>query len=71
MIVVGGDGDGFSIGGGHVPHVARKNTDLTYIMMDNAVYGLTKCQVSPTSDIGMKTKTHHTEVSIILLILLL
>lgn len=57
VIVVGGDGDGFSIGGGHVPHVARKNTDLTYIMMDNSVYGLTKCQVSPTSDIGMKTKT--------------
>jgi len=57
VIVVGGDGDGFSIGGGHVPHVARKNTDLTYICMDNSVYGLTKNQVSPTSDLGMKTKT--------------
>ena len=57
VIVVGGDGDGLSIGGGHFPHVCRKNTDITYIMMDNSVYGLTKCQVSPTSDLGMKTKT--------------
>lgn len=57
VICVGGDGDGFSIGGGHVPHVARKNTDITYIMMDNSVYGLTKCQVSPTSELGFKTKT--------------
>jgi 2-oxoglutarate ferredoxin oxidoreductase subunit beta len=53
VIVFGGDGDGFSIGGGHVPHVARKNTDLTYILMDNAIYGLTKGQVSPTSATGM------------------
>jgi len=53
VICFGGDGDGFSIGGGHVPHVARKNTDLTYILMDNAIYGLTKGQVSPTSDQGM------------------
>ncbi len=53
VICFGGDGDGFSIGGGHVPHVARKNTDLTYILMDNAIYGLTKGQVSPTSDHGM------------------
>ncbi|MCP3677827.1 MAG: 2-oxoacid:ferredoxin oxidoreductase subunit beta, partial [Deltaproteobacteria bacterium] len=57
VIVVGGDGDGLSIGGGHFPHVTRKNTDITYIMMDNSVYGLTKCQVSPTSDLGFKTKT--------------
>lgn len=57
VIVVGGDGDGLSIGGGHLPHVARKNTDITYVMMDNSVYGLTKCQVSPTSQEGMKTKT--------------
>lgn len=57
VIVVGGDGDGLSIGGGHFPHVARKNTDITYIMMDNSVYGLTKCQVSPTSELGFKTKT--------------
>ncbi len=57
VIVTGGDGDGFSIGGGHVPHVARKNTDITYILMDNSIYGLTKNQVSPTSPLGMKTKT--------------
>lgn len=57
VIVTGGDGDGFSIGGGHVPHVARKNTDITYIIMDNSVYGLTKNQVSPTSELGFKTKT--------------
>lgn len=57
VICVGGDGDGLSIGGGHFPHVARKNTDITYIMMDNSVYGLTKCQVSPTSEVGFKTKT--------------
>ncbi len=53
VICFGGDGDGFSIGGGHVPHVARKNTDITYILMDNAIYGLTKGQVSPTSQLGM------------------
>ncbi len=57
VIVTGGDGDGFSIGGGHVPHVARKNMDLSYIMMDNSVYGLTKSQASPTSELGFKTKT--------------
>ncbi len=57
VLVFGGDGDGFSIGGGHVPHVARKNSDLTYVMMDNAIYGLTKGQISPTSQKGMVTKT--------------
>jgi len=57
VIAFGGDGDGFSIGGGHVPHVVRKNTDITYILMDNSIYGLTKGQVSPTSDTGMVTVT--------------
>jgi len=57
VIAFGGDGDGFSIGGGHVPHVVRKNTDLTYILMDNSIYGLTKGQVSPTSQVGMVTTT--------------
>ena len=57
VIAFGGDGDGFSIGGGHVPHVVRKNTDLTYILMDNSIYGLTKGQVSPTSEVGMVTTT--------------
>lgn len=57
VVVFGGDGDGFSIGGGHVPHVARKNTDITYVMMDNSIYGLTKGQASPTSQQGMVTTT--------------
>jgi 2-oxoglutarate ferredoxin oxidoreductase subunit beta len=56
VIVAGGDGDGFSIGGGHVPHAIRRNPDLTYLVMDNQVYGLTKGQVSPTSPRG--TKSH-------------
>lgn len=57
VIVAGGDGDGFSIGGGHVAHAVRRNTDLTYIVMDNQVYGLTKGQLSPTSPKGLKTIT--------------
>ena len=42
VLVASGDGDGFSIGGGHVAHVIRRNIDLTYIVMDNQIYGLTK-----------------------------
>lgn len=57
VVVAGGDGDGFSIGGGHVAHAIRRNTDLTYIVMDNQVYGLTKGQLSPTSPLGLKTIT--------------
>ncbi len=53
----GGDGDGFSIGGNHLFHAARKNTKMTYVIMDNSVYGLTKKQTSPTSPIGFKSKT--------------
>ncbi|MBM3286282.1 MAG: 2-oxoacid:ferredoxin oxidoreductase subunit beta [Candidatus Eisenbacteria bacterium] len=56
VLVVGGDGDAFSIGGGHVSHVARRNINITYIVMDNQIYGLTKGQVSPTSDPGTTTK---------------
>lgn len=55
VLVAGGDGDGFSIGGGHVPHAIRRNLDLTYIVMDNQIYGLTKGQLSPTSSRGTKT----------------
>jgi len=55
VLVAGGDGDGFSIGGGHVPHAIRRNIDLTYILMDNQIYGLTKGQLSPTSPRGLKT----------------
>ena len=57
VLVAGGDGDGFSIGGGHLPHAIRRNTDLTYIVMDNQIYGLTKGQLSPTSRRGLKTVT--------------
>ncbi|HSE39193.1 MAG TPA: 2-oxoacid:ferredoxin oxidoreductase subunit beta [Acidobacteriota bacterium] len=49
VLVAGGDGDGFSIGGGHVAHAIRRNIDLTYLVMDNQIYGLTKGQLSPTS----------------------
>ena len=57
VLVTGGDGDGFSIGGGHMPHMARKNIDITYVLMDNGIYGLTKGQVSPTSRREMKAYT--------------
>ncbi len=55
VLVASGDGDGFSIGGGHLAHVVRRNIDLTYIVMDNQIYGLTKGQLSPTSRQGLKT----------------
>jgi 2-oxoglutarate ferredoxin oxidoreductase subunit beta len=55
VLAAGGDGDGFSIGGGHVPHAIRRNADLTYIVMDNQIYGLTKGQLSPTSPRGLQT----------------
>jgi 2-oxoglutarate ferredoxin oxidoreductase subunit beta len=57
VFVFGGDGDAFSIGGNHVNHTARKNIKMTYIIMDNWVYGLTKKQTSPTSPLGFKSKT--------------
>jgi 2-oxoglutarate ferredoxin oxidoreductase subunit beta len=60
VFVFGGDGDGFSIGGNHLEHCARKNINLTYVIMDNYVYGLTKKQTSPTSKIGYKSKTDPT-----------
>lgn len=50
VVVAGGDGDGFSIGGNHFLHACRRNPDLTYIVMDNQVYGMTKGQPSPTTD---------------------
>jgi 2-oxoglutarate ferredoxin oxidoreductase subunit beta len=57
VIAVGGDGDGIAIGGNHFMHAARRNTDLTYIMMDNEIYGLTKGQAAPTTPTGDKTKS--------------
>jgi len=58
--MVTGDGDALSIGGNHLEHGARKNINLTYVIMDNFVYGLTKKQTSPTSPIGFKSKTDPT-----------
>ena len=57
VIVTGGDGDGYGIGGNHFVHTARRNVDLTYLVMNNQIYGLTTGQVSPTSRPGMKTKS--------------
>jgi len=57
VLVAGGDGDGFSIGGGHLAHAVRRNLDLTYVVMDNQIYGLTKGQLSPTSPRGLKSVT--------------
>ena len=57
VICTGGDGDGFGIGANHFVHTMRRNIDLTYIVMDNQIYGLTTGQISPTSVKGMKTKS--------------
>jgi len=50
VVVTGGDGDGYSIGGNHFLHACRRNVDLTYVVMDNHVYGMTKGQPSPTTE---------------------
>jgi len=57
VIGTGGDGDGFGIGAGHFVHAMRRNVDLTYVTMDNQIYGLTTGQASPTSQMGQKTKS--------------
>ena len=57
VICTGGDGDGYGIGGNHFVHTMRRNFYLTYIVMDNQIYGLTTGQCSPTSVKGMKTKS--------------
>ena len=57
VLVTGGDGDGYGIGGNHFAHTARRNVDLTYLVMNNQIYGLTTGQVSPSSSVGMKTKS--------------
>lgn len=57
VVAIGGDGDGFAIGGGHIPHAARRNVDITYMVFDNGIYGLTKGQTSPTTAIGFHSKT--------------
>jgi len=55
VIAIGGDGDFFAIGMGHLPHAARRNPDITCIIMDNEIYGLTKGQASPTSSLRLVT----------------
>jgi 2-oxoglutarate ferredoxin oxidoreductase subunit beta len=57
VVCAGGDGDGFGIGGNHFVHAGRRNVDITYIVMDNQIYGLTKGQMSPTSPKGFITKS--------------
>ncbi|WP_129116762.1 thiamine pyrophosphate-dependent enzyme [Halegenticoccus tardaugens] len=57
VIAAGGDGDGYGIGGNHFIHTARENHDMTYIVFDNEIFGLTKGQTSPTSPKGHKSKT--------------
>jgi len=56
VYAVGGDGDGLAIGGGHLPHVCRRDVNINYLLFDNSVYGLTKGQPSPSSPLGTKTK---------------
>lgn len=57
VIVVGGDGDGLGIGAGHFVNTGRRNVDMTYLIYDNGVYGLTKGQASPTLRLGLRTKS--------------
>jgi 2-oxoglutarate ferredoxin oxidoreductase subunit beta len=56
-VVVGGDGDIFSIGGGHLPHLARRNPKITVFALDNEIYGLTKGQASPTTPVTTHSKS--------------
>ncbi|MEF8819439.1 MAG: thiamine pyrophosphate-dependent enzyme [Haloferacaceae archaeon] len=57
VVAAGGDGDGYGIGGNHFMHTARENHDMTYIVFNNEIFGLTKGQTSPTSPKGHKSKT--------------
>jgi len=56
VYAIGGDGDGLAIGGGHLPHVCRRDVNINYLLFDNSIYGLTKGQPSPSSPLGMKSK---------------
>lgn len=62
VVAAGGDGDGYGIGMGHFAHAVRRNADITYIVMDNQVYGLTKGQTSPTSGLGFQSKVSHESI---------
>lgn len=57
VVITGGDGDGYGIGVGHLVHAMRRNLDVTYVVMDNQIYGLTTGQASPTTTKGHKTKS--------------
>ena len=57
VIGVGGDGDGLGIGAGHFVNAGRRNIDMTYLLYNNGVYGLTKGQASPTLQLGLQTKS--------------
>lgn len=57
VVITGGDGDGYGIGLGHFVHAMRRNLDLTYVVMNNQIYGLTTGQASPTTSKGHKTKS--------------
>ncbi len=59
LTVIGhaGDGDAYAIGLGHLPHAARRNVDITYIVHDNMIFGLTTGQVTPTTPLGVRTKS--------------
>ena len=57
VIASGGDGDGYAIGMGHTIHALRRNMNMTYVVMDNQIYGLTKGQTSPSSAVGFVTKS--------------
>jgi len=58
VVAITGDGDALAIGGGHLPHAIRRNVDITMILFDNGIYGLTKGQSSPTTPQGQVTGTH-------------
>jgi 2-oxoglutarate ferredoxin oxidoreductase subunit beta len=58
VFAIGGDGDMLGIGGGHLPHIARKNIDITLLLFDNTIYGLTKGQSSATTPLGQATSSH-------------
>src|SRR4030095_14344850 len=57
VLVAGGDGDGFGIGGNHFLHTRRRNVDLLYVVRANKIYGLTRGQPPPRSRVGMRTKS--------------
>lgn len=58
VFAVGGDGDILGIGAGHLPHISRKNIDITLFLFDNAIYGLTKGQTSATTPLSQQTSSH-------------